>query len=193
MDALEGIRFGGSASDPAPPATEPDAWAFAALLDAGRAAGPFDSIVRVAPDALGRVEEVGDNTSFHSAVVNKIATDARAAGAAVVTEVPLRPVNGGPGPRVDLVMQLPGQPLTFMDVKTGERPRNTPLQEVWYQTIPVGGHLTSDDPRIRQFGLTPGEPFPPSQFEYWVQKDASSDPLVGIWRPKLTAPNSDVP
>ena len=192
MDAIGGIRSGDSYDPPTTydsPTTASNAWAFAALLDAG-ASHPFDSI---RSGALNGVEEVGDNTSFHSAVVNKIATDARAAGATVATEVPLRPVNGGSGPRVDLMMQLPGQPLTFMDVKTGERPRSTPLQEAWYQTIPVGGHLTTDDPRIRQFGLTPGAPFPPAQFEYWVQKDANSDPLVGIWRPRPPAPNSGTP
>ena len=39
----------------------------------------------------------GDNTSFHSSVVAKIAADARSVGAVVAVEVQLRQVQGGPG------------------------------------------------------------------------------------------------
>ena len=139
----------------------------------------YPSMVDASP-----IETVGDNTSFHTQVVRAIAAQVEAVGGKAAMEVPLNPVWGGPGPRVDLLYQLPDHPPTFLDVKTGDRPRDTPLQEQYYPLIPVGGHLISNDPRITQFGLTPGAPLPPMRFEYFTQRDANSPVQVDPHQPR---------
>jgi len=85
------------------------------------------------------LENVGDNTSFHSQVVRATAAQVQAEGGKAIMEVPLTPLKGGPGPRIDLVYQMPGMPPVFVDVKTGDRPRNTPLQEKYYPLFSLAG------------------------------------------------------
>ncbi len=63
------------------------------------------------------LENVGDNTSFHSQVVRATAAQVQAEGGKAIMEVTLTPLKGGPGPRIDLIYQMPGMPPNFVDVK----------------------------------------------------------------------------
>lgn len=61
----------------------------------------------------------------------------------------------------DLLIHAPGHGVEAIEVKTGMDPPLTWAQRWYYPVLQVGNHLYSDDFRIAQLGLIPGEPFPP--------------------------------
>ena len=61
----------------------------------------------------------------------------------------------------DIIVDVPSQGLTVVEVKTGEDPPLTLNQSAYLPLIQLGGHIYSTDPRVAQAGLVPGMPFPP--------------------------------
>ncbi|HLZ67567.1 MAG TPA: hypothetical protein VKQ29_15150 [Aliidongia sp.] len=109
------------------------------------------------------VSPIDYSDGFHDVVVRAWVDTFRAAGIPVVERPALRFI--GPDDSVigypDLLIHVPGHGVEAIEVKTGMDPPLTSAQRWYYPVLQVGNHLYSDDFRVAQLGLVPGEPFPP--------------------------------
>jgi hypothetical protein len=145
-----------AASDAAPDRPEPNASIAQLWLTSFRGL----------PDLRGDVaspnfNEAGYPGDYHDFLRDHFAEITKGAGGQAITEVPLTGINGVTT-RADLLVKPPGAPMPFIiEIKTGDNPQYTFAQRQVYPLTLIGGHATSFDLRVAEFGLVPGTPFPP--------------------------------
>ncbi|MDS9993089.1 RHS repeat-associated core domain-containing protein [Xanthomonas sp. A2111] len=126
---------------------------------------------------LPEVVSVAYQGQYHDQLVGQLAAGMKAAGAQVVTELPIC-LGGGMCARIDIFGRAPTGDLFAIEVKTGLRPSFTPEQLAVYPHLSGGFTLTSTAQKISQVGLIPGAPLPPVQGVMLYQRDASSAPFT---------------
>jgi hypothetical protein len=145
-----------AASDAAPDRPEPNASIAQLWLTS----------LRGSPDLRGdaasaNFNEAGYPGDYHDFLRDHFAEITKGAGGQAITEVPLTGINGVTT-RADLLVKPPGAPMPFIiEIKTGDSPQYTAGQRQVYPLTLIGGHATSFDLRVAEFGLVPGTPFPP--------------------------------
>jgi hypothetical protein len=108
----------------------------------------------------GLIELVQYRGHFHDAVVDQILIDLKTTGHLAAKDIRILGLNGILA-KPDIGTQGPDAPvLKFLEVKTGFDPPLTPNQKVVYPLTCIGGHVTSFDPRITEFGFKMGMPLP---------------------------------
>ena len=104
---------------------------------------------------------VAYNGVYHDIVKNTLVDLFKKSGVLVEAEVTLVSVKSKTKARADLIVLDPvtGM-LTFIDVKTGIRPRYTPNQKYIYGLALLGNHLYSPSKKIQTFGYKRHEVLP---------------------------------
>jgi hypothetical protein len=104
----------------------------------------------------GNIDDAAYNGDYHNWLLKDLERDFRRRGCNVLREINVIGINRVVG-RVDIIVQPPngGLPMV-LEIKTGLKPQYTDSQRVTYLLLAVGGHATSDDPRVSSVGLTPG-------------------------------------
>ncbi len=127
---------------------------------------------------MAGVTVVAYNGRYHDQVVQDETDALRNAGVQVVNELPICLVASVCA-RADIFGRDPKTGKLFIvEVKTGQNPKFTPNQLAVYPHLDEGGLVNSLDPRLSQFGLTPGAPLPSISGILYYMTGPGASPVV---------------
>jgi hypothetical protein len=139
--------------------TEPRDWHGRWTTDGGDATAPTDD--RATGEAAYVIPAVY-NGRYHDFVVDEALKYMRQHGLTTEKEMLLTRLDGKLSARADLIVLNPQtKEIELIEVKTGDDPPYTINQRQIYPLALIGGHVYSDDPRIRRFGYQPKQLLPP--------------------------------
>ena len=106
-------------------------------------------------DGDAAVEDIQYRGFYHDFFVKDLLNGLGEYGSATIANVTIVGLDGVSAIADGASQPKNGQPAYFIDVKTGLNPSFTKNQMDVYSLLCTGGHAISNDPRIRQLGLTP--------------------------------------